>query len=75
MSKKILTGIVIDKKCNKTIKVSVFNMINHKIYKKVMKKYKTYIVHDEENRYKCGDVVTIQEHIPISSMKRWIVVN
>ncbi|QXK91799.1 30S ribosomal protein S17 [Neoehrlichia mikurensis] len=75
MSKRILTGIVVGKKCDKTVKVSVFNMVYHKVYKKVMKKCKTYIVHDEINKYKCGDTVTIREHMPISAMKRWTVVN
>ncbi|WP_044147997.1 30S ribosomal protein S17 [Ehrlichia chaffeensis] len=73
-NKKVLTGIVVGAKCDKTIKVMVSRMIMHKTYKKIVKKRKNYVVHDEHNQYKCGDVVKIQEHIPISATKRWIVI-
>nr|WP_165375548.1 30S ribosomal protein S17 [Ehrlichia minasensis] len=73
-NKKVLTGVVVAAKCDKTIKVMVFRMVRHKIYNKIVKKRKSYVVHDEYNKYKCGDVVKIQEHIPISATKRWIVI-
>lgn len=74
MSNKVLTGIVVSAKCNKTIKVMVSRMVSHKTYKKIVKRRKNYVVHDEYNQYKCGDVVKIKEHIPISATKRWIVI-
>ena len=73
-NKRVLTGIVVGAKCDKTIKVMVSHMIKHKTYKKIIKKRKNYVVYDEHNQYKCGDVVKIQEHIPISATKRWIVI-
>ena len=74
MSNKVLTGVVVGAKCDKTIKVMVSRMVSHKTYKKIVKRRKNYVVHDEHNRYKCGDVVKIKEHIPISATKRWIVI-
>ncbi|CAI27123.1 30S ribosomal protein S17 [Ehrlichia ruminantium] len=74
MSKQVLTGVVVGAKCDKTIKVMVSRMVSHKMYKKIVKKRKNYVVHDEYNRYKCGDVVQIREHIPISATKRWVVI-
>lgn len=73
-NKKVLTGVVVATKCDKTIKVMVSRMVRHKTYKKIVKKRKNYVVHDEYNKCKCGDVVKIQEHIPISATKRWIVI-
>ncbi len=75
MSGKILSGTVVNSKCNKTIGVLVLRIVKDKLYKKIVKKYKRYIVHDEFNKCKEGDLVKIQEHRPISATKRWIVVN
>ncbi|MDN5248012.1 MAG: 30S ribosomal protein S17 [Wolbachia endosymbiont of Tyrophagus putrescentiae] len=75
MPKKIFCGTVVSAKCKKTIKVSVLRVYKHELYKKVMKRYKKYTVHDESNSCKEGDRVFIQEHRPISATKRWIVVN
>jgi small subunit ribosomal protein S17 len=75
MPKKIFCGIVVEDCCDKTVKVSVLRVYKAKLYKKVMKKYKKYTAHDENNHYKKGDKVLIQEHKPISANKKWIVVN
>ncbi|MBD0391283.1 30S ribosomal protein S17 [Wolbachia endosymbiont of Pentalonia nigronervosa] len=75
MPKKVFCGTVINAKCEKTIKVSVLQVYKDKLYKKVIKKYKKYTVHDESNSCKEGDKVFIQEHMPISATKKWIVIN
>ncbi|MCU7611921.1 30S ribosomal protein S17 [Anaplasma capra] len=75
MSKGVLVGIVTDARRDKTVKVSVCRMVHHKVYEKIVKKRRTYSVHDEHNKYKRGDVVKIKEYIPVSATKRWIVVD
>lgn len=74
MPKKVFYGTVINDKCDKTIKVLVLRIDKHKLYKKVVKKYKKYTVHDENNSYKTGDKVFIQESKPVSATKKWAVV-
>ena len=61
MSKKILTGIVISDKPNKTITVLVERKYSHPVLKKVVKVRKKYNAHDENNKYKTGDKVSIIE--------------
>ena len=61
MPKKILNGIVVSDKPNKTITVMVERKYQHPILKKVMKARKKYNAHDEENKFKIGDKVTIRE--------------
>lgn len=78
MSKRVLCGTVVSNKSNKTIIVSVLSVIRDSLYKKVIKRYKKYSVHDPSigescNIYKKGDFVKIQECRPVSSTKRWIV--
>ncbi|WCR58244.1 30S ribosomal protein S17 [Wolbachia endosymbiont of Ctenocephalides felis wCfeJ] len=74
MPKRVLCGVVTKAECDKTIKVSVLQVYKDKLYKKVIKKYKKYTAHDENNHYKKGDRVFIQEHKPISATKKWVVV-
>ena len=73
MPKKILKGIVVSDKPNKTITVVVERKYQHPVLKKVIKSKKKYSVHDEDNKHKCGDQVSIIESKPISKLKRWIV--
>ena len=75
MPKRLLSGKVVSSNSNKTIVVEVTRRVKHKLYKKIIKKAKKYHVHDEDNSYKFGDFVTIQESKPISKMKRWVVIN
>ena len=75
MSRRLLSGKVISSNSDKTIVVEVTRRVKHKLYKKIIKKAKKYHVHDEDNSYKFGDFVTIQESKPISKMKKWIVIN
>ncbi|VVU94339.1 Ribosomal protein S17 [seawater metagenome] len=70
-SKKILTGMVVSDKSDKTVIVKVERRSRHPIYEKVIKRRKKYITHDENNDFKVGDMVKIRETIPISKTKRW----
>tara|TARA_Y100000590_G_C15480218_1_gene923687 strand:- start:581 stop:832 length:252 start_codon:yes stop_codon:yes gene_type:complete len=73
MPKRILTGKVISSNIDKMITVEVTRKVKHKLYKKLIKKIKKYHAHDENNTYKKGDNVKIQESKPISKIKRWVV--
>ena len=74
MPKKILKGRVICDKTNKTINVLVTSKVLHPIYKKYISANRKFLVHDEYNKYKPGDVISIQESRPISKRKRWVVI-
>ena len=73
MPKKILTGIVVSDKPNKTITVVVERKYSHPLLKKVVKVKKKYNVHDENNRFKTGDKVSIIESKPFSKNKKFQV--
>ncbi|CAL7962922.1 30S ribosomal subunit protein S17 [Alphaproteobacteria bacterium] len=74
MPKKVLSGLVVGDKADKTISVLVERKVMHDRYKKIVKKKKKYAVHDPMNQYKMGDSVTIIESRPISKTKRWVIV-
>ena len=74
MPKKILNGIVISNKPNKTITVLVERKYQHPVLKKVIKARKKYSVHDSENKFKNGDKVSIIECKPYSKTKKFEVV-
>ena len=71
MPKKILTGVVISDKPNKTITVIVERKYSHPLLKKVIKVRKKYNAHDENNRFKKGDKVSIIESKPFSKNKKF----
>ena len=73
MPKKILTGIVVSDKPNKTVTVLIERKYSHPILKKVVKVRKKYNVHDENNKYKTGDKVSIIESKPFSKNKKFQV--
>ena len=73
MPKKILTGIVVSDRPNKTITVLVERKYQHPILKKVVKVKKKYNAHDETNKYKNGDKVMIIESKPFSKNKKFQV--
>ena len=73
MPKKVLKGIVVSDKPNKTITVQVERKYSHPLLKKVIKARKKYNVHDESNKYKNGDKVTIVECKPYSKNKKFEV--
>ena len=74
MPKRILQGVVVSDFCDKTVIVRVERRVMHPLYKKFVSRSKKYAAHDEENRYRAGDAVRIEESRPISKRKRWIVV-
>ena len=73
MSKKILTGIVVSDKPNKTVTVLIERKYSHPVLKKVVKVRKKYNAHDENNKYKTGDKVSIIESKPFSKNKKFQV--
>ena len=73
MPKKILHGVVVSDKENKTIKVLVERKYQHPLFKKVVKGRKKYSAHDEQNQYKNGDKVSIIECKPHSKTKKFEV--
>ena len=73
MPKKILSGIVVSDKPNKTITVIVERKYSHPLLKKVVKVKKKYNVHDENNKFKTGDKVLIIESKPYSKNKKFEV--
>ena len=74
MPKKILSGIVVSDKPDKTITVVVERKYQHPIFKKVIKSKKKYSVHDSDNKYKNGDKVSIRECKPFSKSKKFEVI-
>ena len=74
MPRRVLQGVVVSAKTDKTITVRVERRFQHPIYKKIVKVSKKYAAHDPKNIYKDGDKVSIVECRPISKTKSWIVV-
>ena len=73
MPKKILHGIVVSDKENKTIKVMIERKYQHPLFKKVVKSKKKYSAHDENNKFKVGDKLSIVECKPFSKSKKFQV--
>ncbi|WP_375617721.1 MULTISPECIES: 30S ribosomal protein S17 [unclassified Bartonella] len=74
MPKRVLQGVVISDKNDKTVVVKVERRYSHPLLKKTVRQSKNYKAHDENNQFKIGDQVSIQESRPISKDKCWIVV-
>ena len=75
MPKRVLQGVVVSDKNDKTIVVQVERRYTHPLLKKTVRRTKKYHAHDEQNSFKVGDQVSIEETRPISKNKRWIAVN
>lgn len=75
MSKKIYTGKVVSDKMDKTVVVAVTRIFQHPRYKKTIKRITKFKAHDENNKYKTGDIVRIIETRPLSKEKRWKVLD
>lgn len=73
MPKRVLKGVVVGDKADKTVSVQVMRMVNHPTYHKIVRKSKKYSAHDESNQYKVGQAVEIIESAPISKTKKWRV--
>ena len=74
MPKRVLQGVVVSDKQDKTVVVRVERRFTHPVMKKTVRRSKHYHAHDEGNTYAAGDTVWIEEHKPISRLKRWAVV-
>ncbi|MGH6904887.1 MAG: 30S ribosomal protein S17 [Geminicoccaceae bacterium] len=74
MPRRVLRGTVVSDKCDKTVIVRVERRFMHPLYKKYITRSKRYAAHDEDNRCKIGDQVSIRECRPISRRKRFEVV-
>ena len=74
MSRRILQGVVVGDKADKTVVVKVERRIQHPLYKKFIRRSKKYMAHDETNTSKVGDRVQIRECRPLSKSKHWEIV-
>jgi small subunit ribosomal protein S17 len=74
MPKRILQGVVVSDKNEKTVVVNVERRFSHPVLQKTVRRSKKYKAHDETNAHKVGDIVSIEESAPISKDKRWVVV-
>ena len=75
MPKRILQGVVVSDKQDKTVVDRVERQVMHPIYKKFIKKSKKYAAHDENNQCKDGDTDSIIESVPYSKTKCWTVMS
>jgi len=73
MPRRVMQGIVVSDKMDKTVTVKVERRVIHSLYKKFIRRSKKYSAHDENNACKVGDMVSIRECKPISKNKRWEV--
>ena len=73
MPKRILQGVVVSDKQEKTVVVKVERRFTHPLLKKTVRRTKNYHAHDEAKAFKLGDLVSIEEAKPISKLKRWVV--
>ena len=71
---RILTGVVISNKADKTITVKIERKVKHPIYGKVIKRATKVHAHDENNHASIGDIVSVKECRPISKTKTWILI-
>tara|TARA_R110002072_G_scaffold96195_2_gene211713 strand:- start:5306 stop:5542 length:237 start_codon:yes stop_codon:yes gene_type:complete len=74
MPKRILQGVVVSDKGAKTVVVRIERTFLHPLLRKTVRRTKRYHAHDENNAFKTGDQVSIQECAPKSKLKRWEVI-
>ena len=75
MPKRVLTGLIVSDKGDKTVVVNVERKVKHPLYGKIIRRSKKYHAHDEGNEFKQGETVRIEETAPISKLKTWKVVD
>lgn len=73
MPKRTLQGVVVSDKQDKTVIVRVERRITHPVLKKTIRRSNKFHAHDENNEFSVGDIVWIEEHRPMSKLKRWVV--
>ena len=74
MPKRVLTGVIVSDKGEKTVVVNVERKVKHPLYGKIIRRTKKYHAHDEGNQFKMGEIVRIEETAPMSKLKTWRVV-
>ncbi len=74
MPKRVLQGVVVSDKQDKTVVVKVERRFTHPLFKKTVRRTKNYHAHDENNVAKTGDMVSIEEARPFSKLKTWKLV-
>ena len=74
MPKRVLTGVIVSDKTDKTVVVNVERKVKHPLYGKIIRRTKKYHAHDEGNEFKQGETVRIEETAPISKLKTWKVI-
>ncbi len=74
MPRRVMQGVVVSDKMDKTIVVMVERKIMHPLYKKFIRRSNKYSAHDEANAHKTGDIVKIRECRPLSKNKCWEVI-
>jgi small subunit ribosomal protein S17 len=74
MAKKAIKVTIIKKSGDKSLMGEYVVLEKHPVYKKYIKVRRKYMIHDEQNKYKIGDIVFIQEHRPFSKKKSWVIV-
>lgn len=75
MPKRILQGVVVSDKQDKTVVVKVERRFTHPLFKKTVRRTKNYHAHDENNVAKVGETVSIEETKPFSKLKTWVLVD
>ena len=73
MPKRILIGTVVSDKTDKTVVVRVERKVKHPMYGKIIRRSKKYHAHDEDNAYRTGETVRIEENRPLARLKTWKV--
>jgi small subunit ribosomal protein S17 len=74
MPKRTMQGVVVSDKQDKTVIVRVERRFTHPVMKKTVRRSNKFHAHDENNEFSVGDIVWIEEHKPISKLKRWKVI-
>ena len=75
MPKRILVGTVVSDKTDKTVTVLVERKVKHPLYGKIIRRSKKYHAHDQDNAFRLGEQVRIEETRPLSKLKTWKVID
>ena len=73
-SQRVIIGKVVSDKMDKTIIVQVDRKVKHPLYGKYVRRFSKMVAHDEENKCRIGDLVSIKHSRPLSKTKRWILI-
>jgi len=72
--RKMRLGRVVSDKGDKTVVVAIERLVQHPLYKRVVRRTKKFYVHDEQNEAHVGDTVEVMETRPLSKTKHWRLV-